>query len=52
MLYIRPPEDATSICLDESGPVSPRTYLPAPGWSPDGHRLKAPLKYAWGPEKV
>ncbi len=30
----------------------PRTYPPAPGWSPDGHRLKAPLEYGRGPEKV
>jgi transposase len=32
--------------------VSPRTYPPAPGWSPDGHRIKAPLEYSRGPEKV
>jgi hypothetical protein len=32
--------------------VSPRTYPPAPGWSPDGHRIKAPLEYGRGPEKV
>jgi DDE superfamily endonuclease len=40
------------VCLDELGPVSPRTYPPAPGWSPDGHRIKAPLEYSRGPEKV
>ena len=34
------------------GPVSPRTYPPAPGCSPDGHRIKAPLEYSRGPEKV
>jgi hypothetical protein len=28
--------------------VSARTYPPAPGWSPDGHRLKAPLEYSRG----
>src|SRR3954453_655635 len=33
------------------GPVSPRTYPPAPCWSPDGHRIKAPLEYSRGPEK-
>jgi hypothetical protein len=32
--------------------VSPRTYPPAPCWSPDGHRIKAPLEYSRGPEKV
>jgi hypothetical protein len=32
--------------------VSPRTYPPAPGWSPEGHRIKAPLEYGRGPEKV
>jgi DDE superfamily endonuclease len=32
--------------------VIPRTYPPAPGWSPDGHRIKAPLEYGRGPEKV
>ena len=40
------------ICLDELGPVSPRAYPPAPGWSLDGHRIKAPLEYSRGPEKV
>ena len=40
------------ICLDELGPVSPPAYPPAPGWSPDGHRIKAPLEYSRGPEKV
>jgi hypothetical protein len=40
------------ICLDELGAVSPRAYPPAPGWSPDGHRIKAPLEYSGGPEKV
>jgi hypothetical protein len=32
--------------------VSPRTFPPAPAWSPDGHRIKAPLEYSRGPEKV
>jgi transposase len=32
--------------------VSPRTYPPAPGFSPDGHRIKAPLEYSRGPAKV
>ena len=40
------------ICLDELGPVSPRAYPPAPGWSLDGHRIKAPLEYSRGPQKV
>jgi transposase len=32
--------------------VTPRTFPPAPGWAPDGHRIKAPLEYGRGPEKV
>jgi len=32
--------------------VSPRTYPPAPGWAGNGHRIKAPLEYSRGPEKV
>lgn len=32
--------------------MSPRTFPPAPAWSPDGHRIKAPLEYSRGPEKV
>ena len=51
-LYVEEPENATTICLDELGPVSPRTYPPASGWSPEGHRIKAPLEYSRGPEKV
>lgn len=51
-LYTSPPEGATTVCVDELGPVTPRTYAPAPGWSPDGHRVKVPLEYSCGPEKV
>ncbi|UWZ40810.1 IS630 family transposase [Dactylosporangium roseum] len=40
------------ICADELGPVIPRTFPPAPGWSPDGHRIKAPLEYSRGPDKL
>jgi hypothetical protein len=40
------------ICADELGPVIPRTFPPAPGWSPGGHRVKAPLEYSRGPEKT
>jgi hypothetical protein len=32
--------------------VIPRTFPPAPGWSADGHRIKAPLEYGRGDEKV
>lgn len=32
--------------------MSARTYPPAPDWSPDGHRIKAPLEYSRGAEKV
>ncbi len=33
-------------------PGDPRTFPPAPGWSPDGHRVKAPLEYGRGEERV
>jgi len=32
--------------------VIPRTFPSAPGWSPDGHRIKAPLAYSRGDDKV
>jgi hypothetical protein len=51
-LYTHPPDDATVICADELGPVIPRTFPPAPTWSPDGHRIKAELDYSRGPEKT
>jgi len=38
--------------VDELGPLTPRAFPPAPGWSPDGHRIKAPLEYNRGPDKV
>jgi transposase len=40
------------ICADELGPVIPRSFPPAPGWSADGHRVKAELDYSRGPEKT
>ena len=51
-LYTAPPAGSTVICADELGPVIPRTFPPAPGWSPGGHRIKAPLEYSRGPEKT
>src|SRR5215470_10478197 len=51
-LYTAPPEGSTVICADELGPVTPRTFPPAPGWSPGGHRVKAPLEYSRGPDKT
>lgn len=30
----------------------PRTFPPAPAWSPDGHRIKSELDYSRGPEKT
>jgi hypothetical protein len=50
--YTEPPEGSTTICTDELGPVVPRAFDPAPGWSTDGHRIKAPLDYGRGPEKT
>ena len=32
--------------------MTPRNVPPAPGWSPDGHRIKVPLDYERGLEKV
>ncbi|WP_405876735.1 transposase [Streptomyces sp. NBC_00005] len=40
------------VCADELGPVIPRTFPPAPGWSPDGHRIKNEIDYSRGPEKT
>jgi hypothetical protein len=40
------------ICADELGPVIPRSFPPAPGWTPDGHRVKAVLDYGRGPDKT
>ena len=50
--YTSPPIGVTTICVDELGPVIPRTFPPAPGWSPTGTRIHAPLEYSRGPEKV
>ena len=51
-LYTEPPPEATVLCVDELGPVTPRNFPPAPGWSVDGHRIKVPLDYERGPDKV
>jgi hypothetical protein len=40
------------ICADELGPVIPRSFPPAPGWTAHGHRVKAPLDDGRGPEKT
>ena len=32
--------------------MTPRTFPPAPGWSADGHRIKAPLEYSRGDDKA
>jgi hypothetical protein len=50
--YTKPPSGSTTICTDELGPVVPRTFPAPPGWSPTGHRIKAPLDYSRGPEKT
>jgi hypothetical protein len=51
-LYTAPPPGSTVVCADELGPVIPRTFPPAPGWSPGGHRIKAPLEYSRGVDKT
>ncbi|MFI9256037.1 IS630 family transposase [Streptomyces sp. NPDC053069] len=48
----QPPDGATVVCADELGPVIPRTFPPALGWSPDGHRIKNEIDYSRGPEKT
>jgi transposase len=50
--YTHSPADTTVIAADELGPVMPRTFDPPPSWSPDGHRVKAPLTYSRGPGKT
>jgi hypothetical protein len=42
----------TVVCADELGPVIPRSFPPSPGWSTDGHRIKAPLEYGRGSQKT
>jgi hypothetical protein len=42
----------TVLCADELGPVIPRSFPPAPGWTADGHRVKSLLDYGRGPEKT
>jgi hypothetical protein len=51
-LYTQPPPESTVICVDELGPVTPRTFPPAPGWSPDDQRIEAHLEYGRGPDKA
>ncbi len=51
-LYTDPAAETTVICADELGPVIPRSFPPAPGRTPDGHRVKALLDYGRGPEKT
>ena len=51
-LYTHPPDGVTVLCADELGPVIPRTFPPAPGWSGDGHRIKSDLDYRRGPQKT
>jgi hypothetical protein len=51
-VHTNPPPNSTVVCVDELGPVTPWFFPPAPGWSPDGHRIKAPLEYSRGPHKA
>lgn len=34
--YTAPPPEVTVVCADELGPVIPRSFPPAPGWTADG----------------
>lgn len=40
------------LCIDELGPVTPRTFPPVPAWSVDGHRIKYQVEYSRGPDKA
>ncbi len=51
-LYTNPPPNSTVVCVDELGPINPRAFPPAPGGSPDGRRIRAPLEYGRGPDKA
>ena len=51
-LCTAPPPGSTVICAGELGPVIPRTFAPAPGWPPGGHRITAPREDARGPAKT
>jgi len=51
-LCTAPSENSTVICADEPGPAVPRTFPPAPGWPPGGHRVKAPPGYSRGRDKA
>lgn len=51
-LYTEPPALSHTLCVDELGPVTPRSFPPAPAWSPDGHRIKAILDYGRGSDKA
>ncbi len=50
--YTQAPANVTTLCVDELGPVSARTYPPSPGWSPSGHHIKSPLEYSRGFDKA
>ena len=50
--YTHPPASTTVIAADALGPVTPRTFDPPPGRSPDGHRVEAPLTYSRGPDET
>jgi hypothetical protein len=51
-LYTAPPAGSTVICADELGPVIPRTFPPAPGWSGDGHLLTITKFPSQGPATI
>ncbi|WP_433259668.1 transposase (plasmid) [Streptosporangium sp. CA-135522] len=51
-LYPCPPPGVTVVAADELGPVLPRTFESAPGWSADGRRIKDALEYSREPEKT
>jgi hypothetical protein len=51
-LYTRTPAGTTVVCVDELGPLIPRTYPAQPGWTAHGNRVKEEVAYGRGPEKT
>jgi hypothetical protein len=51
-LDVTPPANGTILARDERGPVMPRCFPAASGWSSAGQRSKAPLEDSRGREKV
>ena len=51
-LYTDPPPDSTVLCVDELALLSACAFPPAPGWSQERRRIRAPLQYSRGSDKA